>query len=192
MSDLAPRSGTRSCPSAQARPRPGRMTEAAQGWRLFSTDDRMKNFSSSQWPMSLAAAALALLCASSVMSAAPAAVNSARYLTLDVASPAQVLPWSVRLPITIEVKQDVEVLKWDYRRREARGKLYLAANDAIGFWLRRGQRFQMIKIEGEGQCHVRVLGKKYLLMSCPWLEGFGDHQSDIFAVVTATPAKKKL
>jgi hypothetical protein len=36
-----------------------------------------------------------------------------------VVTSAQV-PWSVRLPITIEVKQDVEFLIWDDKRHEAR------------------------------------------------------------------------
>jgi hypothetical protein len=75
---------------------------------------------------------------------------------------------------------DVNVVLWVSRNPRTR-------SDTL-----EGKRFQMIRIEGEGQCHVRALGKKYLLTSCPWLEGFGDHQSDIFAVVTATPAKKKL
>ena len=112
------------------------------------------------------------------------------WMRLDGVTSAQV-PWSVRLPITIEVKRDVEVLTWDYRRAEARGTLYLGLVDATGFRLRRGQRFQVIKVEGEGQCWIRVLGKKYLLMSCPWFEDYRDHQSDIFAVVTSTPTRKK-
>jgi hypothetical protein len=111
------------------------------------------------------------------------------WMRLDLVTSAQV-PWSVRLPITIEVKQDVEILTWDYKRPEARGTLYLALVDATGFRLRRGQRFQVIKIEGEGQCWIRVLGKKYLLMSCPWFEDYRDHQSDIFEVVTSTPRRK--
>jgi hypothetical protein len=104
---------------------------------------------------------------------------------------AQMLPRAAQLPVTIRVKQDVEVLTWDYKQPEARGKLYLGEVDATGFWLRRGQRFQMIKVEGEGQCWIKLLSKKHLLMSCPWLEGFGDHQADIFEIVTAAPARKQ-
>jgi hypothetical protein len=111
-------------------------------------------------------------------------------LRLDVGASAQV-PWSVKLPITIEVKQDVEVRRWDFRRREARGTLYLGEPDTSEFSLRRGQRFQVVKIEGEGQCWIRVLGKKHLLMSCPWFEDYSDHQNDVFEMVSSTSSRKR-
>jgi len=97
------------------------------------------------------------------------------------------VPWSVRLPLTIEVVKGVDVVPWDHRQPEQRGVLYLGlANDAA-FHLAPGQRFQVVKIEGEGQCWIRVRGKRHLLMSCPWFDDFPDHQRDVFHVISATP-----
>lgn len=96
------------------------------------------------------------------------------------------VPWSVRLPITIEVLQDVDVLHWDHRQPERRGALYLAFVNDAELHLTRGQRFQVVKIEGEGQCWMRVAGQRHLLMSCPWFEDYTDHQRDVFRVVGRT------
>ena len=66
---------------------------------------------------------------------------------------------------------------------ESRGKLSLADVGAKPFRLRKGQRFQMIAIDREGSCRIRFGKREYGLTSCPWLEGFTDHQSDIFRVI---------
>jgi len=97
------------------------------------------------------------------------------------------VPWSVRLPITIEALKDVDVRHWDFRQKERRGALYLASIDDAEFRVARGQRFQVVKIEGEGQCWIRVAGKRHLLMSCPWFEDYRDHQTDVFHVISPTP-----
>ena len=90
---------------------------------------------------------------------------------------------AVDLPITIEVKQDVEVAhKAD--SHESRGKLYLADPQAQSFWLRKGQKFQMVRVDQEGSCQIRFENREYGLTSCPWLRGFRDHQTDIFHIVT--------
>jgi len=101
------------------------------------------------------------------------------------------VPWSVRLPITIEVLKDVDVVHWNYRQPERRGALYLGSTDDGEFRLARGQRFQVVKIEGEGQCWIRVFEKRHLLMSCPWFDDYKDHQSDVFHVVPPTPRTKR-
>ena len=84
------------------------------------------------------------------------------------------------LPVTIEVTQDVDVKSSERRPHgsfgQVRGRLYASK----AFRIRKGQRFQMVKIYAEGECRIRFQRKEYDLTSCPWLDGFADHQSDIF------------
>jgi len=87
-----------------------------------------------------------------------------------------------RLPVTIEVKQDVAVIH-NPERYESRGTLYLEDWKAKSFQLKKGQQFQMVKTGTEGSCRIRFEGQEYGLTSCPWLEGFQDHQADIFLIV---------
>ena len=89
---------------------------------------------------------------------------------------------SEHLPLTIEVQKDVEVT--EAYSQESRGKFHLDDVKAQGFLLRKGQRFQMVKIGQEGSCRITFEGKEYGLTSCPWLEGFRDHQIDVFSIVT--------
>ena len=42
----------------------------------------------------------------------------------------------------------------------------------------------MIKIYSEGECRIRFEKKEYDVSSCPWLDGFSDHQTDIFKVIS--------
>jgi len=86
------------------------------------------------------------------------------------------------LPVTIEVKRNVEVTH-KTEPHESRGKLYLEDANAKAFRLTKGQRFQMVQIGEEGSCRIRFEGSQYGLTSCPWLEGFSDHQTDTFEVV---------
>lgn len=111
---------------------------------------------------------------------APSA-SSAAVLNRMAVSPRTAAP-SQGLPITIEVKQDVEVTQ--AYSQESRGKLYLDDVEAQTFWLRKGQKFQMVEIGQEGSCRIKFEGKQYGLTSCPWLEGFSDHQTDVFSIVT--------
>jgi hypothetical protein len=85
-------------------------------------------------------------------------------------------------PITVEVRQDVEVIH-NTNPYESRGKLYLTDLNAREFRLKKGQRFRMIQTTGEASCRIRFEDKEYGLTSCPWLEGFRDHQTDVFVIV---------
>ena len=86
-----------------------------------------------------------------------------------------------KLPITIEVEQDVHVQVHDPGGVERRGILYLYESEP--FQLRKGQRFQMLDTGPEGSCRIRF-GKRVVgITSCPWLDGFTDHQADIFRVI---------
>jgi hypothetical protein len=96
-------------------------------------------------------------------------------------------PTVLHPPVTIEVRQDVEVVQ--DALKQVRGKLYVLLLGAEPFWIRKGQRFEMIEEHGEGECRIRFEGKEYLASSCPWLEGFTDHQREIFQVV-AKPKRK--
>jgi hypothetical protein len=86
------------------------------------------------------------------------------------------------LPVTIEVKHDVEVIH-NSEPNESRGKLYLDDRKLKEFRLTKGQRFQMVETGKEGSCRIRFEGNEYGLTSCPWLEGFTDHQADVFSIV---------
>jgi Putative zinc-finger len=109
------------------------------------------------------------------------AVSSVAVLNRMAVSP-RARAASQALPITIEVKQDVEVTQ--AYSQESRGKLRLGDVEAQAFRLRKGQRFQMVEIGQEGSCRIKFEGKEYGLTSCPWLDGFSDHQTDIFSIVT--------
>jgi hypothetical protein len=80
------------------------------------------------------------------------------------------------------VKQDVAVIR-NPGRYESRGKLYLEDWKAKPFQLKKGQQFQMVKTGTEGSCRIRFEDQEYGLTSCPWREGFRDHQADIFLIV---------
>jgi hypothetical protein len=85
-------------------------------------------------------------------------------------------------PITVEVTQDVEVIH-NTKPHQSRGTLYLNDLYTKEFRIKKGQRFQMIQITTECGCRIRFEGKEYGLSSCPWLDGFRDHQSDVFFIV---------
>jgi hypothetical protein len=90
------------------------------------------------------------------------------------------------LPVTIEVARDVDVRsserQSDGRYGQLRGTLY----SSEAFLIKKHERFQMVKIYTEGECRIRFQGKEYDLHSCPWLDGFRDHQADIFRVSVPT------
>ena len=91
-----------------------------------------------------------------------------------------------RFPATIEVLQDVTVntgLMGDFKR----GVLQAAPlpwRRMPPFTLRRGERFQMLRVEDEGGCIVRIRHHTYDVSSCYWVSGFADAQADIFKVVS--------
>jgi len=103
-------------------------------------------------------------------------VNTLTLLAVALAAQAQTNPnW--QLPATIEALRDVKAGRGPYER----GKLGL---DADEFVIKKGERFQMIEIHGEGGCRIRVKQAEYDLGSCYWLEGFADSETDIFKVVS--------
>lgn len=87
-----------------------------------------------------------------------------------------------RLPVTIETLVDVPAHA-EGAARQVRGVLYISP-DEQPFTVKKGQRFLMVKIHGEGGCRIEFEKKQYNVNSCPWLEGFTDHQEDIFKVVS--------
>jgi len=78
--------------------------------------------------------------------------------------------------------QDIEVAH-NPQPYEVRGKLYREEQKAKAFQLRKAQRFQKVEIGAEGSCRIRFQGEDYHLTSCPWLDGFSDHQTDFFHVL---------
>ena len=87
-----------------------------------------------------------------------------------------------QLPVTITALRDVEVANRQPLGFEVRGTLY-AGRSEEAFVIRKGETFQMIAVRGEGGCRIRFNKREYELSSCPWLEGFTDHWTDIFEVV---------
>ena len=69
----------------------------------------------------------------------------------------------------------------DITRFEVRGTLY-AGRNTEPFVIRKGEAFQMIAAGGESGCRIRFDKREHDLSSCPWLEGFTDHWTDIFEV----------
>lgn len=87
--------------------------------------------------------------------------------------------WS--LPVIIEALQDVpaQVEGADGQRRAV---LYVGPGQL--FTVRKGQRFLMVKVYQEGGCRIEFEQQQYDVSSCPWLDGFRDHQEDVFRVVS--------
>ncbi len=85
-----------------------------------------------------------------------------------------------QFPVTIEALQDVPAHA-DDAGTQHRGVLYVGRGQA--FTVRKGFRFQMLKINKEGGCRIEFEKKQYDVSSCPWLDGFRDHQNDVFWVV---------
>lgn len=85
------------------------------------------------------------------------------------------------LPVTIKVLKDV-VVSSESHPAETRGVLTVSLNNSR-FTIRMGKTFQMISIGSEGGCKIRYNGDEYEVSSCPWLDGFSDHQADFFKVL---------
>lgn len=97
--------------------------------------------------------------------------------------PAQKYTSSSRLPLTVEVQKDVEVTHETVGGQE-KGKLYLGGPlSSKDFVIKKGQRFQMTAVHQEGGCRIRFENRQYDISSCPWLEGFTDHQAGVFRVI---------
>ena len=88
------------------------------------------------------------------------------------------------LPATIEALQDVPAHLEDLPTQQ-RGVLYIVGPKSFRpFTIKKGQRFQMLRVLREGECRIRFEKNEYLVSSCPWLEGFTDHQAEVFEVVS--------
>ena len=86
-----------------------------------------------------------------------------------------------RLPATIEALQSVSTQSVQ-PPSQLRGVLYVSGGRS--FAIRKGQRFLMVKIFDEGGCRIKFENREYDVSSCPWLDGFTDHQKDVFKVVS--------
>jgi hypothetical protein len=85
------------------------------------------------------------------------------------------------LPVTVRVLRDVQArgyLPEEHGAQTARGVLYTDR-----FLIRKFETFQMVKIYAEGECRIRFRNREHDVASCPWLDGFRDHQADIFQVL---------
>lgn len=91
----------------------------------------------------------------------------------DVESVREPVGTSTSLVITL--MRDVRVVDRGAAPEE-RGVLY----GDTSLVLPRGTELTMIRIGLEGGCTVRRGALLLSLTSCPWLDGFTDHQSDIF------------
>ena len=87
---------------------------------------------------------------------------------------------SWRLPATIEAQRDVTV----GRGQVERTRLAIFGADFDEFVIKKGQRFQMVAVYGEGECRIRFHKMERDISSCYWLEGFADQEPDIFKVIS--------
>jgi hypothetical protein len=85
-----------------------------------------------------------------------------------------------RLPVTIEAVLDVSARPVE-TGGQARGVLYVGRGNS--FTIKKGEHFLMVKIAAEGGCRVEYEKRQYNVSSCPWLDGFRDHQEDFFKIV---------
>jgi hypothetical protein len=85
-----------------------------------------------------------------------------------------------RLPATIEAVQDVSTRSVE-TAGQARGVLYVGRGNS--FTIKKGEHFLMVKIATEGGCRIEYEKRQYNVSSCPWLDGFRDHQEDFFKIV---------
>jgi hypothetical protein len=86
-------------------------------------------------------------------------------------------------PMTIAVTKDIilERYRTEREQQHIRGLLQFF-DDEKPIVIRRGHTFQMVNKTGqmEGGCRIRFERREYEIASCWWLEGFSDHQADIF------------
>jgi hypothetical protein len=87
-----------------------------------------------------------------------------------------------QLPVTIRARQDVPVENSQPLGHQEVGRLYVSPKDKP-FVIRKGDTFQMVAVGQEGGCRIRVEKREYEVSSCPWLDGFTDHQTSVFEVV---------
>lgn len=107
-----------------------------------------------------------------------------RFIAVSVALAWLLTSWSQgsKPPVTIEALQDVDVIV-NRSPNEPRGKLCLEDSRDKPFTIKKGERFQMVRVASEGGCRIRHEEKEFNVTSCPWLEGFRDHQTDFFRVI---------
>ena len=86
-----------------------------------------------------------------------------------------------RFPVTIEALQDVPA-QVEKTAGQVRGVLYIGRGPA--FTVQKGRRFLMLRVNKEGGCRIEFEKRQYDVSSCPWLDGFRDHQKDVFEVVS--------
>lgn len=88
------------------------------------------------------------------------------------------------LPATIEALRDVPV-RTEQRGAQKRGVIYIFGPEAtpVPTKLRKGTRFQMTRIDSEGECAIRLHNRTFNVSSCPWPSGFADHEEDVFKVI---------
>ena len=86
-----------------------------------------------------------------------------------------------RFPVTIEALKDVPA-QVEETAQQVRGVLYVSRGPS--FTVKKGRRFLMLQVNKEGGCRIEFEKKQYDVSSCPWLDGFRDHQKDVFEVVS--------
>jgi len=94
-----------------------------------------------------------------------------------------------RFPVTIEALQDVPAHA-EETGRQVRGVLYVGLGQS--FTIKKGRRFLMVKVFDEGECRIEFEKRQYDVSSCPWLDGFTDHQEDVFKVVSGRSDRTRL
>jgi hypothetical protein len=82
--------------------------------------------------------------------------------------------------VTIEAVRDVSAQTVE-RGGQLRGVLYVSGRRA--FTIKNGERFLMVAVGKESGCRIQVKKARFDVSSCPWLDGFRDHQEDFFSVV---------
>ena len=93
-----------------------------------------------------------------------------------------------RVPVTVRVKQRVEVIRG--KGCMERDKLCLDDTTSKPFTIEKGETFEMIEELQEGNCRIRFKKREVEISDCWWRQGFRDQRLDIYEVIPKKSAGK--
>ena len=93
-----------------------------------------------------------------------------------------------RVPVTVRVKQRVEVIRGEGCKE--RDKLCLDDTMSKPFTIEKGETFEMIEELHEGNCRIRFKKREAEISACWWRQGFRDQRPDIYEVIPRKSAGK--
>lgn len=87
----------------------------------------------------------------------------------------------LKAPYIVRLKKDIVVRHCKSKLKKR--VLCAGSSDFKAFSLRQGRTFKVIELGDEGECKIAINKKKYYLSSCPWMDGFADHERDVYKIL---------